>query len=154
MNRFVDFQVHLSDRKMKQNFCLDQPDVCATLYDGQNQQGASSELPIGSVEHGNPRGLNNPDRTFVILNDRAESVTVHPGCTLTLFEHGPRYPTRGRVHSFTHDDGSTQMPENNNLAILGLANNTSSWECTCGIPVEHPIACGENEANCTDQLLV
>ena len=86
------------------------------------------------------------------MEDQAESVTVHPGCTLTLFEHGPRASTRGNVHSFTHDDGSTEMPENNNFAIVGLDNNASSWECTCGIPVEHPIACGENETNCTDQF--
>ena len=89
------------------------------------------------------------------MNDRAESLTVHPGCTLTLFEHGPRGgrfgSNVGRVSSFVHDDGSTDMPQNNNLAILRLANNVSSWECTCGIPVEHPIACEENEARCLTQ---
>ena len=85
----------------------------------------------------------------MVLNDRSESVSVHPGCSLQLFMHGPRFSAgAGTVHTFTHDDGSTEMPENDNFNLVGLANVVSSWECTCGYPAEHPIACGENEPNC------
>ena len=131
----------------------EQPDVCATLFDGQNQQGESLELPIGSFEHSNPRGVNEPigdpqrPTYLMAMGDRAESVIVHPGCSLTVMEHAVRYYAgTGNVHTFTHDDGSTDMPENDNFSLVGLANNISSWECSCNdVPVEYPLACGEIE---------
>ena len=133
--------------------CRDFHYGCATIYDGTNQQGASADLPVGAFEFANPRGFNdaighadNPSM-WMALNDASESVRVQPGCSLTLFEHGPRYSRgTGIVHTFTHDDGSTDMPENDDFAVLGLANNISSWECSCnGTPVEHPLPCEENE---------
>ena len=46
------------------------------------------------------------------------------GCTLTLYEH---HRDAGIVHTFTND-GS---PNNDNFASVGLANNVSSYECSC-----------------------
>ena len=37
----------------------------------------------------------------------------------------------GTVHTFQHDDGSQDMPENDDFAIFGLANTISSWRCEC-----------------------
>ena len=85
----------------------------------------------------------------MVMNDNSESVIVAAGCSLELFMHGPRFfAGTGTVHTFTHDDGSIDMPENDNFDVVGLANVVSSWECTCGFPVEHPIACQENETGC------
>ena len=60
------------------------------------------------------------------------------GCSLTLYEHllpgvddnGPLGGT-GIFHTFTSGNS-----ENENLADLGLANNVSSYTCTCKLPIE------------------
>lgn len=59
------------------------------------------------------------------------------GCSLTLYEHllpgtddnGPL--GTGIFHTFTSGNS-----ENENLAALGLANNVSSYTCTCKWPIE------------------
>ena len=58
------------------------------------------------------------------------------GCSFTAYE---KYQYQiwngvlntGTVHKFQHDDGSQDMPENNDFAIVGLANTISSWRCEC-----------------------
>ena len=58
------------------------------------------------------------------------------GCSFTAYE---KYQYQiwngvlntGTVHTFQHDDGSQDMPENDNFAIVGLANTISSWRCEC-----------------------
>ena len=53
------------------------------------------------------------------------------GCSITLYEHllsgkdDGGYGT-GTFHTFTSGNS-----ENENLAALGLANNVSSYTCTC-----------------------
>ena len=42
-----------------------------------------------------------------------------------------QYKHTGTVHTFQHDDGSQDMPENDNFAIVGLSNEISSWRCEC-----------------------
>ena len=37
----------------------------------------------------------------------------------------------GNFHTFQHDDGSQDMPENDNFALIDLANVISSWRCEC-----------------------
>ena len=136
------------------------PDVCATLYSDINQTGRSADFPVGAFELADPRGLNDPSLPLherdagrihhPALGDNAESIIVTPGCQMTLFAHGPRwYLGTGAVHTFTHDDGTTDMPENDNFAEVSLRNAFSSWECSCnGVPVENTLACGENESDC------
>ena len=59
------------------------------------------------------------------------------GCSLTLYQHllpgvddnGPL--GTGIFHTFTSGNS-----ENENLAALGLANNVSSYTCTCKWPIE------------------
>ena len=51
------------------------------------------------------------------------------GCSFKAYQH--YFGNTGTVHTFYHDNGSTDMPENDNFAVLGLANTISSWKCKC-----------------------
>ena len=58
-----------------------------------------------------------------------EIVISLKGCTLTMHEHGYG---NGISHTFTNDGSSqSSSDENKDLAIVGLANNVSSYQCQC-----------------------
>ena len=98
--------------------------ACAMIYDGTQQTGASAALPVGEHECCEPH---------MPLNDAAESIFVTPGCSLTLYEHffpgtvDPYGYGTGMFHTFTNDGSA----ENDDLSILQLGNNVSSYQCTC-----------------------
>ena len=61
------------------------------------------------------------------------------GCSLTLYEHffpgtvDPYGLGSGIFHTFTNDGSQ----ENNDLSLLQLGNNVSSYKCTCPNQSEH-----------------
>ena len=105
---------------------------CAILYAGTNQTGAVANIFEGEFEHASDSS--NP---VMPLGDDSESVYVYPGCSLTayakyqyqLLSNGD--VNTGNFHTFQHDDGSQDMPENDNFAYVNLANLVSSYRCEC-----------------------
>ena len=131
-----------------------------------NQQGRSFELSVGSFEHDNPRCQNEPigqngfELRHMKLVTAMESVVVQPGCSLTLWQEGPRHPYQRHfaprwVYRFT-ENGSTNLATgeenaavNNDFSVANIRNANKSYDCSCdGIPVEYPLACEPNEPNC------